>query len=429
MKIIVVKIMGGLGNQLFQYALGRAHSLKTGRKLFLDTSWYNSQNKRKFLLDNFNLRVDIANERIINNFISNKRRLLLKFLLNQHRMIYEEELFNFDSSIFQLKGNIYLNGYWQNENYFLDHRKTIVHDFKLKNHLSNENDSILDDVKNSNSVSIHIRRGDIAEDSKLNEKIGTVPLNYYKKAVDDISKYHDNLKFFIFSDNITWTKKNFKINQNHSYVADNSPQYDMFLMINCKHNIIANSTYSWWGAWLNENTNKKIYAPKIWFKDKLLQKSYFYFAAKLAQTIENLKLKMISYIYFGLINRFKYYKLILFSFLMSDKKYIENRFYESFGRKIDLKAVKTFNEKLQWLKLYDRKKLHQDLVDKFKVRSYVSKKISKEYLNNIFGVYYDFESFDRDYSNLPDSFIIKASHASGWNYFVDKSTVNKKHYE
>tara|TARA_A100001015_G_scaffold298886_1_gene382220 strand:- start:1120 stop:2043 length:924 start_codon:yes stop_codon:yes gene_type:complete len=134
---------------------------------------------------------------------------------------------------------------------------------------------------------------------------------------------------------------------------------------------------------------------------------------------------MIKYIFFGLTNRFKYFKLLLFSFLISDKRYIENRFYKSFGRKIDFKAVNTFNEKLQWLKLYDRKKVHQDLVDKFKVRSYVSKIIGEEYLNTIFGVYYDFESFDRDYPNLPDRFIIKASHASGWNYFVDKSTVKK----
>lgn len=125
------------------------------------------------------------------------------------------------------------------------------------------------EIKNSNSVSLHIRRGDYVALSKSKKGHALCPISYYKKAIENIAQKIHNPRFFIFSDDIQWVKENLAIKYNAEYIDFNRdyPERDIILMKHCKHNIIANSSFSWWGAWLNENPNKIVIAPKRWMNN------------------------------------------------------------------------------------------------------------------------------------------------------------------
>tara|TARA_A100001015_G_scaffold298886_1_gene382221 strand:- start:2061 stop:2921 length:861 start_codon:yes stop_codon:yes gene_type:complete len=270
-KISIVKIMGGLGNQLFQYALARSNTLYNGNDLYLDTTWYDNQKEREFQLEQLNINAKIADFDLIKNFMTKKNRFLSLLNKNHYKTVYEENIFSYDEDILYSKGNIYLSGYWQNEKYFLEKRGTILNDFQLKIELDDYNKKILKEINNSKSISVHIRRGDIAKDPRLKERIGTIDLEYYRFAIKKISKDQDNLKFFIFSDDIDWAKNNLNFDYEHTFLKNNTAVIDLFLMSRCKFNITANSSFSWWGAWLNNNSDKKIISPKFWYKDIQLQ--------------------------------------------------------------------------------------------------------------------------------------------------------------
>jgi hypothetical protein len=160
-----------------------------------------------------------------------------------------------------------IDGYWQTENYLIDIKDTILNDFQLKLPLRNELKEIALKISDSNSVSIHIRRGDYAQDKKTNAHHGTCSLEYYQEAIKLITEKIQNPIFYIFSDDIEWVKENLKINYPKYHVEGNKGFEDMELMKNCKHNIIANSSFSWWAAWLNTNKEKIIIAPKNWLNN------------------------------------------------------------------------------------------------------------------------------------------------------------------
>ena len=271
--MIITKIIGGLGNQMFQYAAGYALSRRLNQPLKLDISDYKNYKDRVYLLNIFN-----HGSKILSCFQStiykksNKyhKKLLYNIFNNQRLKYIKQPNRNYNTFFDSLHGNVYLDGYWQSEKYFLPYADEIRKIFNLELKLCKSSSIILKKIISSESVSIHFRRGDYINDIKVNNRYGVCSLQYYKKSINYFLKRFKHINFFIFSDDILWVENNLpKMNNVHfvKHEEECHPYEEVFLMSKCNHNIIANSTYSWWGAWLNNNPAKIIIAPEKWFKD------------------------------------------------------------------------------------------------------------------------------------------------------------------
>lgn len=267
--MVIIKIKGGLGNQMFQYAFylnlkNRGTDVKmdiSGLDLYLDSFG------RGDIWDAFCVNRDFASANEIQELLKNENKIINKLQMkifkysNTHYV--QRNPFYFNTDIFNMD-NIYLDGYWQNEKYFIGYREKILNHFKIKKELSNDNKLYLDMINSSQqSVSLHIRLGDYLE--KTNKKIyGDICTpEYYKKAVKYFEKTYKNPVFFIFSNDVKNIKP-FMDSKKYILVNCNNEKNawaDLYLMSKCKHNIIANSTFSWWGAWLNQNEKKTVMAP------------------------------------------------------------------------------------------------------------------------------------------------------------------------
>lgn len=281
--MIIVRLEGGLGNQMFQYAFGRSISLEKNCELLIDINFFENQvgklfdqglSRRVFELNIFQLQSVFWDNKVCNLFpnkILNRIYLKIEKLIGIKALIYEK-IYGYDDSIFsQIKRHTYLSGHWQSPLYFEKYRTILLDDFKFK--LPQNRNLILESlIQTTNSVSIHVRRGDYINSKDANMIHGICSEAYYKSASDILLSVQNNINWFIFSDDIEWCKENFKWLENCNFVdSANSPAfYDMFLMSICKHNIIANSTFSWWGAWLNQNENKIVVGPSRWFSDSKL---------------------------------------------------------------------------------------------------------------------------------------------------------------
>lgn len=274
--MIIVEINGGLGNQMFQYALGRCLSLKNNTELKLDINIFNNHKLRKYELGFLNIIENIATEEEIEKikYIKSKMPGILrkpfkipKYSFNADSHIHEKH-FHFDPEILNLPNDLYVEGYWQSEKYFKQISDIIKKDFTVKNELSGKNKEFAEEISKGNSVSLHIRRGDYVNDAKTKAAYYVDLDEYYKNAINLINEKVNCPHFYIFSDEPEWVKNNYAKDLNCSVVdinsADNGYE-DMRLMSLCKHNIIANSSFSWWGAWLNNNTEKIVVSPKKWF--------------------------------------------------------------------------------------------------------------------------------------------------------------------
>jgi hypothetical protein len=277
--MIVVKLMGGLGNQLFQYATAKVLSKKLNCKVYFDLSFlknFNSKNftKRKYELDIYNLPITIIPKHelyiffiknIYNNIFIKKKYKNIKNKYINYTPIY-------DPNLIDLQSSTYLDGYFQSYKYFENIKLDLFNELNLFNFILEKDNllNIYNEIKNCNSVSIHIRRGDYANNSHINNIHGTCSLKYYNEAINYIFKKHKNVKFYFFSDDINWCLENFH-NSNFIFLNPSQiPSVDLYLMSNCYHNIISNSTFSWWSAWLNNNEMKDVIAPKKWFKNSML---------------------------------------------------------------------------------------------------------------------------------------------------------------
>lgn len=271
--MIIVKISGGLGNQMFQYALGRSVSIKNNTELKLDISHYCDSKNREFSLNKLNISLNIVSPKELSHvdfpvkgLIKNVKKKIVKPYRKEIQYYVENEKFVFDPHVFTDLNNIYFDGSWQNPNYFKDIREFLLPDFSLKNKLVDE---IFDNIckSNSNSVAIHFRRGDYIANPKTNKVHGTCPFDYYNRAICKISSFIKNPFFVIFSDDIEWVKTNFCLEYDHVYI-DSKFQLDdteeLSLMRLCHNHIIANSTFSWWGAWLSQNESKMVVCPNKW---------------------------------------------------------------------------------------------------------------------------------------------------------------------
>lgn len=270
--MIKVKLYGGLGNQMFQYALGRHLAYKHKTKLVINFIPLPQDKLRSFKLYCFKLFSDF----VLKEADSKKGTLYLKILrrvnnfLNRFQLQVKEKAFTFDSSILRSPDGAVLDGYWQSEKYFKDVEKIIRSDFEFKKPLTGKNLTTAQEIEDSQSVSVHIRRGDYVSDKRTNEVHGVCDIPYYLRAVKYIEKKLKNPKFFIFSDDIEWAKANLKLGYDSKFIDWNkgdNDYIDMQLMSLCKNNILANSSFSWWGAWLNKKSKKIVIAPKKWFKD------------------------------------------------------------------------------------------------------------------------------------------------------------------
>lgn len=260
---IIIRLSGGLGNQLFQYALGKYLSLKLECNLYLDTFEYRRHKLRKYELHHLKINAKILPlfwQIFCHVFVFKLGRFFCK------EVLYKEPFFHFDENVLNIKTSKYLIGAWQSEKYFSSIRSDLLEHFQFNGQIPDEYKNILTLIESTESVSIHIRRGDYVSNPVTNALHGVLPLDYYTQSIDYISARYPNITLFVFSDDFAWVKENINMYQNLYYVdsEDKNPHYDLILMSKCKHNIIANSTFSWWGAWLNQYENKVVCIPKKW---------------------------------------------------------------------------------------------------------------------------------------------------------------------
>ena len=274
--MIIVNLKGGLGNQMFQYALGRHLALKNKDILKLNTQNLTTAKEqgniyRPFDLESFCIYKEIAEVSEIEKVqypygtFSKINSLIRRKVFKRYNIIFDKKFLN-------LSGNIYLDGYWQSPNYFDSIRKTLLEDFKLNDGLSASGKIIEDSIKSTNSVSLHVRRGDYVQNSRVLDEYGICSVSYYERALSEIAKLYSDYTVYVFSDDIEWVKNNLQFkNSSVVFIKDESitSAQELYLMSKCKHNIIANSTFSWWGAWLNNNPDKIVIAPTPWF-DKVI---------------------------------------------------------------------------------------------------------------------------------------------------------------
>src|SRR3989344_317166 len=271
--MIIIKLNGGLGNQMFQYSLGRKLSLKNNDALKLDLSDFTKDNPRSYGLGHFNIIENFASDEDINKIKkSGVWKLIDKLKPYYKRSVIKYKGYDFDPNILKLSGNFYLDGYWQSEKYFQDIENIIRKEVAIKNPIENKYADLISQIKNTNSVSIHIRRGDYITNKKFSKVYNLLDEKYYQKAVRFIAEKINDPYFFIFSDDINWVKQNLNIPYPKIFVSGENEiknYEELILMSFCKHNIIANSSFSWWGAWLNKNADKIVISPDKWFNDKI----------------------------------------------------------------------------------------------------------------------------------------------------------------
>ena len=273
---VIVRLRGGLGNQLFQYAAGMSLAIHHGTDLKLDKSFLDTT-KRPFwpyFLDRFDIHERFATKEEIAKIPGARDSVLAtKFWAfvgryDQSYYFYPtfvERSFSFDPNFFWTNKDVYLIGYWQSEKYFVSIADALRKEVTLKEPMPTASESMAEKIVQTESVSIHVRRGDYANHARTNRQHGLCSLDYYKRCVKSISERIHEPHFFVFSDEPDWVMKNLRTGAPTSFVIGNRAHEDLMLMSKCKHNIIANSSFSWWGAWLNPNKEKIVLAPGRWF--------------------------------------------------------------------------------------------------------------------------------------------------------------------
>ena len=268
---VIVGLSGGLGNQLFQYAAGRALSLKLSCGLKLDISWFYGQENRAYALKPFAICADLKVEKgILPAWIKSvKSRFERRWSSKRFGIpIFREHHFHFDKKYSSINQPVFIEGFWQSEKYFFEYKNIIFKEFTLQDGLQGEFLSMAEKIKSTDAICIHIRRGDYVTNSVALQTHGVCTLDYYYKGVEQISLGLLNPHCFIFSDDQDWARENIKLMYPTTFVNlanSDEAHLDLSLMSQCKHFVIANSSLSWWGATLATNSKKRVIAPKKWF--------------------------------------------------------------------------------------------------------------------------------------------------------------------
>jgi hypothetical protein len=294
--MIISQLTNGFGNQMFQYAAARALAAANNTELKLDLQWYErtfpDTTPRRFQMDIFNITAPIASKKEIKKMVKkspfgliNKFKRFLALIGLKHKKLYSEKHYHYDPGLQKRTPPLYMEGYFQSYKYFQNIENIIRKEFTLKKQLPGEAKKIAETMDKSESISLHIRRGDYVSRKVTSRFHGTCTPQYYQKAIDTViekisakePQKAGNIRFFVFSDDTAWVKENIKIPgaapdeapANIHYVTDLGfrDYEEMALMAHCKHNILANSSFSWWGAWLNPDPHKIVIAPIHWFAE------------------------------------------------------------------------------------------------------------------------------------------------------------------
>ena len=278
--MVVCSLTGGIGNQLFQYAMAKAVSERTNSELLFDITSFKWDSLRDFELESLGLDYSIVPNELVEYLksdpmtIQQKIKVKLNIPLKYYHKVYiKEKKFEFDPNFKKFRSKkVYFEGYWQSEKYFKSIRAKILQDITFKgvsNECMNFSKTIL---TKKETVSIHVRRGDYFTNPETTNYHGLTDYLYYKSAIELIKEKINNPYFFVFSDDKKYVKEIFGDIENLIVVDffDRGID-DLYLMSLCNHQIIANSSFSWWGAWLNKNSSKIVVSPKQWFQNKEMQ--------------------------------------------------------------------------------------------------------------------------------------------------------------
>lgn len=279
--MIYVNITGGLGNQMFQYALARKYQMQTGQKIILNIhELKNFKLSRSYQLDGFMIsnNTEVSDKRL--PWFVHRRNYLNKVLrkLSPKGYLYIVNRF-FNALVWYLETNvdlpeikndkdIYIGGYWQSSYYFRDVNDIILNEFVAKKEIKKENLSLYEKITNSESICVTIRRGDYVSDPKYKKIYFVCDNDYFIEGVNRIKAEIPEAKVFVFSDDVDWVKENIDFNCETSYESGKDDVWEKLrLMSACKHFVISNSTFSWWAQHLSTNPDKIIYAPSKWYPD------------------------------------------------------------------------------------------------------------------------------------------------------------------
>jgi hypothetical protein len=278
--MIIIYLSGGIGNQLFQYSMGKSLSERYNCELLFDIRSFNWDTLRNFELNKLGLNYKIADLHeieVVKKYPLTKVEKIkqkIGFKIPYYKKSFIKEYnFNYDPN-FELYRNkyVYLEGYWQSEKYFKNIRSIILKDLKFENLSKKAREYKNQILKINESVSIHVRRGDYAKNPETTEYHGLMDVEYYLNSIKILKNRLCDPVFYIFSDDKEYVKMIFENIPNINFVENlENDIEDLHLMSICKHQIIANSSFSWWGAWLNDNKSKIVVAPKKWFKNEEIQ--------------------------------------------------------------------------------------------------------------------------------------------------------------
>ena len=275
--MIVTALFGGIGNQLFQYATARALALRLGVPVGLDRRWFNGSKEREYALDRFTIADAPVDPRMVPARVGKLPSRLLSHYLRGSLRIYREKGLAFHPRVLRQRDGTYLHGYFQCECYFADQEAALRRDLAFAEPPSIDSRPVLAEISGSLAVSLHVRRGDYVSNPKLSSLFGIVTPDYYARAAELIAqRAGGEPHFFVFSNDPAWTAENLRLGFPTRIVDHNGGSRateDLRLMAACRHHILANSSFSWWGAWLNPSAEKIVVAPQPWFRDPSLDSS------------------------------------------------------------------------------------------------------------------------------------------------------------
>ncbi len=267
--MIITRIIGGMGNQMFQYAAGLSLAMKHETVLKLDLADMGKDPSRGFELTKLNTNIIPATFEETQPYRESSltKRAMLKLLPAHKRGYYKEPHFKADPHFQDARDGSYLKGYWQSWKYFYDIKETIQEQFRVKDEYLGGVKELGNSFRDNHTVSVHIRRGDYTSRAALKYN-GLLDGDYFNSALARMKVEHQGLEVKFFSDDINWVKTHVRTDLPHEFitgVSSHSAIEDFYLMQQCRHHIIANSSFSWWAAWLNAQPGKLVIAPAKWF--------------------------------------------------------------------------------------------------------------------------------------------------------------------
>lgn len=278
---IVTKVFGGLGNQLFQYATARQLGLQLERPVLADLTWFGNiqpgETPRVPLLSHFHLPVSFVHSDGGPAQFAEPAANLWQSITRPVRVIKERQPFRYDRRLPALAHRsrlAYLVGYWQSFRYFEEARPQLLEDLRPLAAAAPHYADIAARIEACPSVMVHVRRGDYVQSASASKVHGALPLDYYRRALDLVRSRVEHAHLFFFSDDIEWVREHLKTDLPSEYVAnaasDTAVIAELGLMQRCRHHVIANSSLSWWGAWLADRQGQLVIAPRCWLKSSSL---------------------------------------------------------------------------------------------------------------------------------------------------------------